>query len=89
MEVTVKSAEQKLTEKATEEYISKLQAIYGNDACAEVKVSGVRLSKLGHIAECANLEIKSRPSAFYNDAACHYLRKPFTGEGYTITEISE
>lgn len=88
METIVKSAEQKLTEKATEEYISKLKAIYGKDACAKIEISGVRLSKLGHIAECAGLDI----SHTYSDIERrnnHYLSRPFTGEGYTITEISE
>lgn len=97
MEATVKSAEQKLTEKATEEYLSKLKAIYGEDATANIEIAGVKLSKLGHIAECAGIDIDKRNElpfivnevAFYDGSTIHYLRKPFAGNGYTITEISE
>jgi hypothetical protein len=85
----VKSAEQKVTEKATEEYLNRLQSIYGKDVEISVSISGVKLSKLGHIAECAGLTVDNREAAFYNEAIEHYIRKPFEGNGYKITEISE
>lgn len=88
-EVTVKSAEQKLIEKATEEYLQKLQAILTNRVEIEVGISYVNLSKLGHIAECAGIGIDKRSDSIMPGGSLHYIRKPFSGEGYTITEISE
>lgn len=83
----VKSAEQKMLEKATEEYVSKVRAILANEESeVRIEIDGCRLNKLGHIAECSGLPINNR-----EDFECieHYLRKPFGGEGFTITEISE
>lgn len=84
----VKSAEQKMLEKATEEYVSKVRAILANEeAGVRIEIGGCRLSKMGHIAECAGLEISKRCPISHEST--HLIRKPFSGEGYTITEISE
>jgi hypothetical protein len=83
----VKSAEQNVTEKATEQYMEILKSVYGKDVQIEVSISGVSLSRLGHMAECAGLLIDN--TVDHLDNVTHYIRKPFEGNGYKIEEISE
>lgn len=47
----IKSAEQRMIEKATAEYASKLKAILGDKASARISIDGVPLSKIATIAE--------------------------------------
>jgi len=84
----VKSAEQKVIEMATAEYISRLRALLGANAQIKVSISGVPKSKLGNIAECAMINIKNR-FCMFEETDTNYIRKPFAGEGYSIEEISE
>lgn len=62
----MKSEEQRLLEAATEEYVSKLQAIFGKRANAVIQIAGVPLTKLAAIIEPTdNHEIKSDGDTCY------------------------
>lgn len=83
----VKSEEQKVTEMAISQFVSIMQSVYGKNAEVKVTISGVPLSKLGSMAECQSWVIENRIDMLDNIE--HYIRKPFSGKGYSIEEISE
>lgn len=89
----IKSAEQRMIERATAEYISKLRAVLGNKAAAHIQISGTPLSKLGVIAEFLtddegeNVKIKQANSPI--NGVKNYIWHAIKGEGYQIEEISE
>ena len=88
-EVTVKSAEQKLIEAKTAAYLDGLRKVLNCDNIKiNVEIEGMPLNKIGHMAECAGLRIRERKDLI-DFTTQNYLREPFTGNGYTITEISE
>jgi hypothetical protein len=83
----LKSAEQKVTEKALEQLMQIMQSVYGKNVEVQISISGVSLSRLGHMAECAGLPVDNRID--YLENITHYIKKPFEGKGYKIEEILE
>lgn len=91
--IQIKSAEQRMIERATAEYISKLRAVLGNKAAAAITINGVPLSKLGTIAEfLTDEEGESVPVKVYKSGFMktkNYIHHSIKGDGYEIEEISE
>lgn len=87
------SSEQRMIERATAEYISKLRAILGKSASATLTIQGVPLSKLGIIAEFLEneeeepIKIKRYKPSFGDER--NYIYHSIKGDGFCIEEISE
>ena len=92
--IEIKSAEQRMIERATAEFISKLRVVLGTNTKSTIQISGVSLSKLATIAEFLKdeeqepVKIKSRKS-FLGNADINYIYHSIKGAGYEIEEISE
>jgi len=89
----IKSAEQRMIERATAEYISKLRVVLGQNAKATISIEGLPVSKLGIIAEFLTDEegervpIKAYPSTFRQNK--NYIYHSIKGDGYDIEQLSE
>lgn len=88
MQNNLKSAEQRLLEKATEEYRQKLNSIFNKEITVEVSIEGATLTKIATITEFLRDEegIKKEIHSFNG---CHAVRSDIKGEGYLIAYISE
>lgn len=91
--IEIKSAEQRLLEKASEEYVSKLRAILGPEAKATISIDGARLDKIGTIAEFLRdedgekVKIKLYASGFRESK--NYIFHSIKGDGFDVEQISE
>jgi hypothetical protein len=89
----IKSAEQRLMERATEEYISKLRAFLGAQTSATIIIEGVPVYKLGVIAEFLKDEegrpVKIRLAKSLISGERNFILHTIKGDGYQIEQISE
>lgn len=86
----IKSAEQRMIEKATAEYVSKLQAIAGKDVKAIIQLEGFPFSKIAVITEFLDSQedepIEIKVSSLNQRSIFPSAMK---GNGFDIDRISE
>lgn len=89
MPTQIKSPEQRMLEKATEEYLSKLNSIFKIDVHVEISIARVPLSKIAHIAEFIDgCEVNSIISSAFG-VKLNYINPEIHTVNYRISSISE
>lgn len=89
----LKSAEQRMLEQAADEFAEKCRAIFRVPVKVEIKLTGVPLSKIAHIAEFIRDEdgercvVRTRES--FSRGTIHYIDPSIDTATYEIESISE
>ena len=87
---TLKSAEQRMIEKAAHEFAEKLRAIFQVPVKAEIEITGVPLSKIAHIAEfMKDDDVSIHFIDNVSRGRKHYINPGIRTEIFRITSISE